>query len=206
MLKVTVDFTKKGIDPKILWYLFTMDTTYVFCTHKTHQRFFTDLSVNAVNGGLRNMSLARHSIVSFLCLFSFNSECGWYSSCSCLHVLPLCTVMYQPLMFQVLVDCPSRKIIDGHYLALDLAHQIKFPGERKVITPGWCVYVFKHSTHRYAGCYNRADLHAAHCRLWVGRVRHAHTDAAVLLHFLTLCTEQEELQVPCSISNGFLRK
>ena len=30
---------------------------------------------------------------------------------------------------QVLVDCPSRKIIDSHYLALDLAHQIKFPGE-----------------------------------------------------------------------------
>ena len=36
-------------------------------------------------------------------------------------------------MMQVLVDCPSRKIIDSHYLALDLAHHIKFPGE-----PGQC--------------------------------------------------------------------
>lgn len=33
------------------------------------------------------------------------------------------------MIFQVLVDCPSRKIIDGHYLALDLNHQIKFPGK-----------------------------------------------------------------------------
>ena len=29
---------------------------------------------------------------------------------------------------QVLVDCPSRRVIEGHYLALDLGHQIKFPG------------------------------------------------------------------------------
>ena len=36
-------------------------------------------------------------------------------------------------MMQVLVNCPSRKIIDSHYLALDLAHHIKFPGE-----PGQC--------------------------------------------------------------------
>ena len=28
---------------------------------------------------------------------------------------------------QVLVDCPVRKIIDSHYVALDLSHQIKYP-------------------------------------------------------------------------------
>ena len=30
---------------------------------------------------------------------------------------------------QVLVNCPSRRIISGHYVALDLSHSIHFPGE-----------------------------------------------------------------------------
>ena len=32
---------------------------------------------------------------------------------------------------QVLVNSPSRRIISGHYVALDLSHSIHFPGERR---------------------------------------------------------------------------
>ena len=32
------------------------------------------------------------------------------------------------LYAKVLVNCPSRRIIDSHYIALDLTHQIWFPG------------------------------------------------------------------------------
>ena len=35
---------------------------------------------------------------------------------------------------QVLVDCPSRKIISGHYMALDLSHSIHFPGMHESIS------------------------------------------------------------------------
>ena len=49
--------------------------------------------------------------------------------------------------------------------------------------------------HRDVGCDNRVDLHPAHGPFGVGGVRYADTDAAVLIHFLTLHPEQEELQV-----------
>ena len=122
----------------------------------------------------------------------------------CFHFLSQCT--------QVLVDCPSRKIIDSHYLALDLAHQIKFPGERI-----WTICVEKYTffveimwfngvepikslfmdlnVSRYVGCDSGADLHATHSSIRVGGVRHVGTHAAVLLCLFPLCTKQEKLQV-----------